>query len=166
MATTQVKEDLNPFHIASQQFNCAADILDLNSGMREVLRNPKRQLIVSIPTRMDDGQVKVFEGYRVQHNVARGPAKGGIRYHPDVTLDEVKALAAWMTWKTATVNVPYGGGKGGVICDPKNMSQKELENMTRRYAAELSIIIGPRSRHPRSRRLHERSDHGLDHGHL
>ena len=143
MATTQVKEDLNLFHIASQQFNCAADILDLNPGIREVLRIPKRQLIVSIPTRMDDGQVKVFEGYRVQHNIARGPAKGGIRYHPDVTLDEVKALAAWMTWKTATVNVPYGGGKGGVICDPKNMSQKELENMTRRYAAELSIIIGP-----------------------
>ncbi len=143
MATTQVKENLNPFHIASQQFDRAADILNLNSGIREVLRTPKRQLIVSIPTRMDDGQVKVFEGYRVQHNIARGPAKGGIRYHPDVTLDEVKALAAWMTWKTATVNVPYGGGKGGVICDPKKMSQKELENMTRRYAAELSIIIGP-----------------------
>ncbi len=143
MATTQVKEDLNPFHIASQQFDCAADILNLNPGMREVLRSPKRQLIVSIPTKMDNGQVKVFEGYRVQHNVARGPAKGGIRYHPDVTLDEVKALAAWMTWKTATVNVPYGGGKGGVICDPKNMSQQELENMTRRFAAELSIIIGP-----------------------
>ncbi|MEE9265041.1 MAG: Glu/Leu/Phe/Val dehydrogenase [Vicinamibacteria bacterium] len=143
MATTQVKENLNPFHIASQQFDRAADILNLNSGIREVLRTPKRQLIVSIPTRMDDGQVKVFEGYRVQHNIARGPAKGGIRYHPDVTLDEVKALAAWMTWKTATVNVPYGGGKGGVICDPKKMSQRELENMTRRYAAELSIIIGP-----------------------
>ncbi len=143
MATTQVKENLNPFHIASQQFDRAADILNLNSGIREVLRTPKRQLIVSIPTRMDDGQVKVFEGYRVQHNIARGPAKGGIRYHPDVTLDEVKALAAWMTWKTATVNVPYGGGKGGVICNPKKMSQKELENMTRRYAAELSIIIGP-----------------------
>ena len=143
MVTTQVKEDLNPFHIASQQFDRAADILNLNSGIREVLRTPKRQLIVSIPTRMDDGQVKVFEGYRVQHNIARGPAKGGIRYHPDVTLDEVKALAAWMTWKTATVNVPYGGGKGGVICNPKKMSQKELENMTRRYAAELSIIIGP-----------------------
>ncbi len=143
MVITQVKENLNPFHIASQQFDRAADILNLNSGIREVLRTPKRQLIVSIPTRMDDGQVKVFEGYRVQHNIARGPAKGGIRYHPDVTLDEVKALAAWMTWKTATVNVPYGGGKGGVICNPKNMSQKELENMTRRYAAELSIIIGP-----------------------
>lgn len=143
MVTTQVKENLNPFHIASQQFDRAADILNLNAGIREVLRTPKRQLIVSIPTRMDDGQVKVFEGYRVQHNIARGPAKGGIRYHPDVTLDEVKALAAWMTWKTATVNVPYGGGKGGVICNPKKMSQRELENMTRRYAAELSIIIGP-----------------------
>ena len=143
MATTQIKENLNPFHIASQQFDNAAEILNLSSGMREVLRSPKRQLVVSIPTRMDDGQVRVFEGYRVQHNIARGPAKGGIRYHPNVTLDEVKALAAWMTWKTATVNVPYGGGKGGVICDPKNMSERELENMTRRFAAELSIIIGP-----------------------
>src|SRR5258705_9854822 len=111
--------------------------------MREVLRRPKRQLIVSIPTRMDDGSIKVFEGYRVQHNLARGPAKGGIRYHPSVTLDEVKALASWMTWKCATVNIPYGGGKGGVVCDPKNMSQHELEGMTRRYASEISVIIGP-----------------------
>ncbi len=143
MATAKAIENLNPFHIASKQFDTAAEILHLDSGMRDVLRTPKRQLTVSIPTLMDDGQVKVFEGYRVQHNVARGPAKGGIRYHPSVTLDEVKALAAWMTWKTAVVNVPYGGGKGGVICDPKKMSQKELENMTRRYASELSIIIGP-----------------------
>jgi glutamate dehydrogenase (NAD(P)+) len=143
MATTKVTENLNPFHIASQQFDSAAEILDLDAGMREVLRNPKRQLVVSIPTMMDDGRIKVFEGYRVQHNIARGPAKGGIRYHPNVTLDEVKALASWMTWKTATVNVPYGGGKGGVICDPKSMSQRELENMTRRFASEISIIIGP-----------------------
>jgi glutamate dehydrogenase (NAD(P)+) len=111
--------------------------------MREVLRNPKRQLIVSVPTLMDDGSVRVFNGYRVQHNIARGPAKGGIRYHPGVTLDEVKALAAWMTWKCATVNVPYGGGKGGVTCDPKRMSKGELERMTRRYTSEISIIIGP-----------------------
>ena len=143
MATTQVAEDLNPFRIASKQFDNAAEILNLDSGMCSVLRNPKRQLIVSIPTRMDDGQIKVFEGYRVQHNIARGPAKGGIRYHPNVTLDEVKALASWMTWKTATVNVPFGGGKGGVVCNPKEMSPKELENMTRRFATELSIIIGP-----------------------
>ena len=143
MATTRVAENLNPFHIASKQFDNAAEILSLDSGMREVLRTPKRQLVVSIPTLMDDGRIKVFEGYRVQHNIARGPAKGGIRYHPNVTLDEVKALASWMTWKTATVNVPYGGGKGGVVCNPKEMSLKEIENMTRRFASELSIIIGP-----------------------
>ena len=143
MDTALAKETLNPFEIAQQQFDSAAEQLKLESWMREVLRRPKRQLIVSIPTRMDDGSIKVFEGYRVQHNLARGPAKGGIRYHPSVTLDEVKALASWMTWKCATVNIPYGGGKGGVICDPKNMSLRELENMTRRYASEISIIIGP-----------------------
>jgi len=143
MDTALAKETLNPFEIAQQQFDSAAERLKLESWMREVLRRPKRQLIVSIPTRMDDGSIKVFEGYRVQHNLARGPAKGGIRYHPSVTLDEVKALASWMTWKCATVNIPYGGGKGGVICDPKNMSLRELENMTRRYASEISLIIGP-----------------------
>jgi len=143
MDTALAKETLNPFEIAQQQFDSAAEQLKLESWMREVLRRPKRQLIVSIPTRMDDGSIKVFEGYRVQHNLARGPAKGGIRYHPSVTLDEVKALASWMTWKCATVNIPYGGGKGGVICDPKNMSLRELENMTRRYASEISLIIGP-----------------------
>jgi glutamate dehydrogenase (NAD(P)+) len=137
------QESLNPFEIAQRQFDTAAERLGLDDGMREVLRNPKRQLIVSIPTLMDDGSVKVFEGFRVQHNVARGPAKGGIRYHPKVTLDEVKALASWMTWKCATVNIPYGGGKGGVTCDPKRMSRGELERMTRRYASEISLIIGP-----------------------
>ena len=137
------KEELNPFEIAKRQFDKAADLLRLERGLREVLRTPKRQLIVSIPVRMDDGCIKVFEGYRVQHNIARGPAKGGIRYHPGVTLDEVKALAAWMTWKCATVNIPYGGGKGGVVCDPKNMSRSELERMTRRYTSELVPIIGP-----------------------
>jgi len=111
--------------------------------LRQILRTPKRVLEVSIPTKMDNGQVKVFSGYRVQHNVARGPAKGGIRYHPAVTLDEVKALAAWMTWKTATVNIPYGGGKGGVICDPKRMTKSELERMTRRYTSEILPLIGP-----------------------
>jgi glutamate dehydrogenase (NAD(P)+) len=143
MATTNVSENLNPFHIASQQFDNAAEILNLDPGLRDVLRNPKRQLIVSIPTLMDDGRIRVFEGYRVQHNIARGPAKGGIRYHPNVSLDEVKALASWMTWKTATVNVPYGGGKGGVICNPKEMSLKEIERMTRRFASEIAILIGP-----------------------
>ena len=143
MAIAAVKETLNPFEIAQAQFNTAAEVLRLEPWLREVLRRPKRQLIVSIPTKMDDGSIRVFEGYRVQHNLARGPAKGGIRYHPSVTLDEVKALASWMTWKCATVNIPYGGGKGGVVCNPKEMSQRELENMTRRYASEISIIIGP-----------------------
>ena len=137
------REDLNPYRIAQIQFDIAAEYLKLDQGLRQILRTPKRILEVSIPTKMDNGQVKVFTGYRVQHNVARGPAKGGIRYHPGVTLDEVKALAAWMTWKTATVNIPYGGGKGGVICDPKRMTKPELERMTRRYTSEILPIIGP-----------------------
>src|SRR5215208_7060986 len=144
MATQKAfQEQLNPFEIAKQQFNRAADYLDLDASMRHVLENAKRQLIVSIPVKMDGGDVQVFEGYRVQHNIARGPAKGGIRYHPIVTLDEVKALASWMTWKCATVGIPYGGGKGGVICDPKSLSQNELERLTRRYAFEIAPIIGP-----------------------
>src|SRR5437867_8520028 len=143
MSATAPKEELNPFEIAKQQFDRAADYLELEQSLRNVLRSAKRQLIVSIPVRMDGGETKVVEGYRVQHNLARGPAKGGIRYHPNVTLDEVKALASWMTWKCATVNIPYGGGKGGVVCDPKSMSQHELEGMTRRYASEISVIIGP-----------------------
>jgi glutamate dehydrogenase (NAD(P)+) len=137
------QEELNPFEIAKQQFNRAADYLQLPLSMRHVLSSAKRQLIVSIPVKMDGGDVQVFEGYRVQHNIARGPAKGGIRYHPNVTLDEVKALAAWMTWKCATVGIPYGGGKGGVICDPKSLSIGELERLTRRYAFEIAPIIGP-----------------------
>jgi glutamate dehydrogenase (NAD(P)+) len=132
----------NPFSVALEQFDRAADILKLDPGLREILRRPKRQLIVSIPVKMDNGKIRVFEGYRVQHNIARGPAKGGIRYHPQVTLDEVKALASWMTWKCAVVNIPFGGGKGGVICNPKSMSQDELERMTRRFTSEISIIIG------------------------
>ena len=144
MATQKAfKEELNPFEIAKAQFNRAADYLDLDASMRHVLQNAKRQLIVSIPVKMDGGDVQVFEGYRVQHNIARGPAKGGIRYHPNVTLDEVKALASWMTWKCATVGIPYGGGKGGVICDPKSLSRNELERLTRRYAFEIAPIIGP-----------------------
>ena len=136
---------LNPYHMALQQFELAADQLNLSEDMREILRQPKRELTVNFPVRLDNGRIKTFTGYRVQHNVNRGPAKGGIRYSPEVTLDEVKALAMWMTWKCAVVGIPYGGAKGGVICDPKNMSTAELERLTRRYATEISIIIGPRS---------------------
>jgi glutamate dehydrogenase (NAD(P)+) len=137
------REDLNPFRIAQIQFDMAAEYLKLDAGLRQILRTPKRIMEVSVPVKMDNGQMKVFTGFRVQHNVSRGPAKGGLRYHPNVTLDEVKALAAWMTWKTATVNLPYGGAKGGIVCDPKRMSKGELERMTRRYAAEIQPIIGP-----------------------
>lgn len=143
MVATAIREELNPFAIAKQQFNKAADYLELDASTRNVLSSAKRQLIVSIPVKMDGGDVQVFEGYRVQHNIARGPAKGGIRYHPNVTLDEVKALASWMTWKCATVGIPYGGGKGGVVCDPKSLSKGELERLTRRYAFEIAPIIGP-----------------------
>jgi len=137
------REDLNPYHISQLQFDIAAKHLGLDPGLSQVLRTPKRVMEVSIPIRTDNGEVRVLTGYRVQHNTARGPAKGGIRYHPNVTLDEVKALASWMTWKTATVNIPFGGGKGGVICDPKEMSKGELERMTRRFIAEILPIIGP-----------------------
>jgi glutamate dehydrogenase (NAD(P)+) len=137
------REDLNPFRIAQIQFDMAAEFLKLDPGLRQILRTPKRILEVSIPTKMDNGQVKVLTGYRVQHNVARGPAKGGVRFHSNVTLDEMKALAAGMTWKTATVNVPFGGAQGGVICDPKRMSKSELERVTRRYASEILPFIGP-----------------------
>jgi glutamate dehydrogenase (NAD(P)+) len=137
------REDLNPFRIAQIQFDMAAEFLKLDPGLRQILRTPKRILEVSMPIKMDNGQVKVLTGYRVQHNVARGPAKGGVRFHPNVTLDEMKALAAGMTWKTAAVNVPFGGAQGGVICDPKRLSKSELERITRRYASEILPLIGP-----------------------
>jgi glutamate dehydrogenase (NAD(P)+) len=136
---------INPYHMAVQQFELAAQKLNLSEDMREILRQPKRELTVNFPVRMDSGRIRTFTGYRVQHNVNRGPAKGGIRYGPEVTLDEVKALAMWMTWKCAVVGIPFGGAKGGVICDPKSMSPGELERLTRRYATEISIIIGPHS---------------------
>jgi glutamate dehydrogenase/leucine dehydrogenase len=141
--TQELTETLNAFEIAQKQFADAADILGLDEGVRKKLRTPERCLTVAIPTRMDDGRLEVFIGHRVQHNTTRGPSKGGIRYHPNVTLDEVKALASWMTWKCATVGIPYGGAKGGITCSPKDMSQGELERMTRRFASEISIIIGP-----------------------
>ena len=135
--------EANPFEAMMARFDRAAQLLDLDPDLYAVLRVPTREIKVYIPVRMDSGRIEVFEGYRVQHNFARGPAKGGIRYAPDVTLDEVKALASWMTWKCAVVNVPFGGGKGGVICDPRQMSIGELERLTRRYTAELLDFIGP-----------------------
>ena len=134
---------INAWTVAQQQFDRAADKLNLDPGLRRVLRQCRRELTVHFPVQMDDGSVEVYTGYRVQHNLGRGPAKGGIRYHQDVTLDEVKALAMWMTWKCAVVGIPYGGGKGGVIVDPKKLTRKELEHLTRRYATEISVLIGP-----------------------
>jgi glutamate dehydrogenase (NAD(P)+) len=138
----EIKEE-NPFESMMSRFDRAAQLLDLDPDLYAVLRVPNRELKVYIPTKMDSGRIQVFEGFRVQHNFARGPAKGGIRYAPDVNIDEVRALAAWMTWKCAVVNVPFGGAKGGIICDPQQMSVGELERMTRRYAAELLDFIGP-----------------------
>jgi glutamate dehydrogenase/leucine dehydrogenase len=136
-------EDLNPFRIAMRQFDTAAEKFGLEAGLREILRRPRRALSLSLPVKMDNGSICVFEGFRVQHNTGRGPCKGGIRYHPSVTFDEVKALASWMTWKCAIVNIPFGGAKGGIVCDPHKLSQGELERLTRRYAYEISPIIGP-----------------------
>ncbi len=133
----------NPYQTALEQFDRAADFLNLDQHTRMNIRKPKKSLEVNLVVRMDNGEAKEFIGYRVQHNMARGPAKGGIRYHPDVTLDEVKALAMWMTWKCAVVKVPFGGGKGGVICNPKQMSENELCNLTRRFTYEIYPLIGP-----------------------
>src|SRR5579863_2915411 len=133
----------NVWEMAQAQLDDVSRLIGLSDSIHGFLREPRRILEVSIPTRMDSGGHHVFRGYRVQHNMSRGPAKGGIRFHPDVTLDEVKALAMWMTWKCALVNIPFGGAKGGVICDPKALSARELENLTRRYTTEISIIIGP-----------------------
>jgi glutamate dehydrogenase (NAD(P)+) len=145
MATEQIAEAINPWHVAQRQFDLAAERLDLSQALRRVLREPKRELTVHFPVKMDDGTVHVFTGYRVQHNLGRGPAKGGIRYHQDVTLDEVKALAMWMTWKCAVVGIPFGGGKGGVVVDPKKLSLREIEGLTRRFTTEISVLIGPQS---------------------
>ena len=137
-----IKEE-NPFESMMSRFDEAARLLDLDPNLYAVMRWPNRELTVYIPVYMDDGHVEIFKGYRVQHNFARGPAKGGIRYSPDVSIDEIRALAAWMTWKCAVVNVPFGGAKGGVICDPHQMSPGELERLTRRFTAELIDFIGP-----------------------
>jgi glutamate dehydrogenase (NAD(P)+) len=134
---------INPFEVALEQLDEAAKLIKLDNGIHKILAHPKRVLTVSVPIRMDNGEITVFTGFRSQHNDARGPYKGGIRYHPQVTLDEVKALSMWMTWKCAIAEIPYGGGKGGIICNPKEMSEGELERMTRRYAYAISDIIGP-----------------------
>jgi glutamate dehydrogenase (NAD(P)+) len=136
-------QETNPWEQQAARFNIAAEKLKLDEGLWRVLQQPNREIIVHIPVMMDNGQLEVFTGYRVQHSIARGPAKGGVRFAPDVTLDEVRALASWMTWKCAVVNIPFGGAKGGIICDPKQMSRGELERMTRRYTSELIEFIGP-----------------------
>src|SRR3984893_7290054 len=136
---------LTAFEVAQRQFDEAAEAMGLDPAMREVLRVPQRELIVNFPFLMDNGTVRVFTGFRVQHNITRGPAKGGLRYHPAVNLDEVKALAMWMSWKTALMGIPFGGAKGGVVCDPHQLSQVELERLTRRFATEISLLVGPHS---------------------
>ncbi len=133
----------NPYQIAVAQFDAVADRLGLDNGLRQVLRHCKREFTMHFPVEMDDGEVRVFTGYRVHHNEARGPVKGGIRYSPRMSMDEAKALAMWMTWKCAVVGLPYGGGKGGVVVEPRRLSERELENLTRRYATEVSILVGP-----------------------
>jgi len=142
-AAMSLEQELNPWLAAEARFDEAADRLGLDEGLAKVLRTPSKEITVHIPVRLDDGRLEVFTGYRVRHSIARGPAKGGVRFAPDVTLDEVRALAAWMTWKCAVVNIPFGGAKGGVICDPRLLSEFELERITRRYTAEILPLIGP-----------------------
>jgi glutamate dehydrogenase (NAD(P)+) len=136
-------EKMNLFEMAKKRVDIAAKYLNLDPGTIEMLKNTKRELIVHFPVQMDNGTIRIFTGYRVQHNIARGPAKGGIRYHPDVDLDEMRALAMWMTWKSAVVNIPFGGAKGGVQCNPKEMSLREIEHLTRRFTWEISLMLGP-----------------------
>ena len=138
-----LEQETNPWMAAAARFDEAADKLKLEDGMRKILKSPAREITVNIPVMLDDGRMEVFTGYRVQHSIARGPGKGGIRFAPDVTLDEVRALASWMTWKCAVVNIPFGGAKGGVICQPNMMSDGELERITRRYTSEIIEFLGP-----------------------
>jgi glutamate dehydrogenase (NAD(P)+) len=145
VAAGALREPENPWHNAQSQFDSAAELLALQPSLRAVLREVRREFTVRFPVQMDDGGVRMFEGYRVQHNTTRGPAKGGIRFHPDCSLDEVKALAMWMTWKCALANLPFGGAKGGVIVDPAELSHRELERLTRRFASEITVLIGPES---------------------
>ena len=143
MESISLEQEINPWEAQAARFDFAARKLNLEEGLWKLLRTPAREIIVHFPVAMDNGKFEIFTGFRVQHSIARGPGKGGVRYSPDVTLDEVRALASWMTWKCAVVNIPFGGAKGGVICDPKKMSQGELERMTRRYTSEIIDFIGP-----------------------
>src|ERR1700726_1818634 len=143
MKTVDLEQETNPWQAQASRFDLAAKKLNLDEGLWNILQSPSREIIVHIPVMMDDAPLGVFPGFRVQHSIARGPAKGGLRYSPDVTLDEVRALASWMTWKCAVVNIPFGGAKGGVICDPYILSDSELERITRRYTAEICEFIGP-----------------------
>ena len=145
MSATELKpvEEADEWRTAQSQFDEAAEIIKLEPWLREVLREVQREFTCTFPVKLDNESIRMFTGYRVQHNINRGPAKGGIRYHPDVSLNEVKALAMWMTWKCAVVNIPYGGAKGGVIVDPRKLSPSELEHLTRRFATEISILVGP-----------------------
>src|ERR1700743_3912595 len=143
MATISLEQEINPWEAKSARCEFAARKLNLDAGLWKVLSSPSREIIVHFPVAMDDGRIEMFTGFRVLHSQARGPGKGGIRYTPEVTLDEVRALASWMTWKCAVVNIPFGGAKGGVICDPSKMSRNELERMTRRSTPEIIDFIGP-----------------------
>ena len=161
------EQETNPWLSAEARIDDAADApRKPDDGIRKVLKSATREVTVHIPVQLDDGRLEVFTGYRVQHSIARGPGKGGIRFAPDVTLDEVRALASWMTWKCAVVNIPFGGAKGGVICNPSMLSDGELERITRRYTAQIIDSHRARARRTRAGRQHERPHHGVDHGHL
>ena len=156
----------NPYENFLNVLDSAAALDGIDQNDYASFRYPEQELKVNFPVRMDNGEMKMFTGYRIQHSSTRGPCKGGIRFHPNVDMDEVRALAAWMTFKCAVANIPYGGAKGGITCDPSQMSKGELERMTRRYAAMIAPIIGPPQGHSRSRRQHQRRSHGLGHGYI
>ena len=166
MAHGPAPEEMNVYQNAEARFEVAAKKLGLEQGLYRYLKYPSKEITLYIPVGMDNGQLEVFTGYRVLHSTVRGPGKGGIRFAPDVSLDEVRALATWMTWKCAVVNIPFGGAKGGIICDPRKMSRGELERMTRRYTAELANWLGPEKDVPAPDVGTERTDHGVGHGHL
>jgi hypothetical protein len=157
---------LNSFAIAQQQCDTCAAMLELPDDIYEMIRNPMREIHVSIPVRMDDGSLKIFKGYRVQYNDVLGPTKGGIRFHPDETIDTIRALAAWMTWKCSLIELPLGGAKGGIICSPREMSAGELERLSRGYVQKIWNYIGPDKDIPGAGRLHQSPDHGLDDGRI